>query len=302
MSFIETLEHPSGAAPSSAPEAPPNGDPHPSLKTLSPSRAAYFKQCPQLFRYRAVDRLPEPTSTHQARGTAAHLALERLFDLPADQRSAERLFDLFRAAWTELRRDPEYAGLFDTVDEERAWGMESLEVIANYLTLEDPAAVSPIDRELELTEDLDGIAVRGILDRLDEQPDGKLVIIDYKTGAAPPERYALPAFFALKIYALLVERRFGRPPDELRLMYLGSSTVYSIRFDRGSLNGTERQILALAKAIRRAIEQDRFPPRPSALCSWCSFQDICPAFSGGQNGEHPAEPQLSPAAGRRAPI
>ena len=302
MSFIEPLEPLSGAAPSSALEAPPNGEPSASLKTLSPSRAAYFKQCPQLFRYRALDRLPEPISTHQARGTAAHLALERLFDLPADQRSAERLFDLFRAAWTELRRGPEYAGLFDTVDEERAWGMESLEVIANYLTLEDPAAVSPIDRELELTEDLDGIAVRGILDRLDERPDGKLVVIDYKTGAAPPERYALPAFFALKIYALLVNRRFGRLPDELRLMYLGSSTVYSIRFDRGSLNGTERQISALAKAIRRAIEQDHFPPRPSALCSWCSFQDICPAFSDRQNGEHPAGPQPSPAAGRRASI
>jgi putative RecB family exonuclease len=32
-------------------------------------------------------------------------------------------------------------------------------------------------------------------------------------------------------------------------------------------------------AINTAITQDRFPPRVSKLCEWCSFQDICPAFA-----------------------
>ena len=264
------------------------------LETLSPSRAANFKQCPRLFRYRSIDRLPEIPSVYQARGTTAHLALERLFDLPADQRTAECLFDLFREAWTGLRTDPEYSGLFETLNEEREWGIESLAVIANYLTLEDPVTVSPLDSELEMAEELGDITIRGILDRLDERPDGRLVITDYKTGAAPPERYALPAFFALKIYALLVRSRFGRAPAELRLMYLGNSTIYSIPVDDRVLDGMARQLLALTKAIRRAIEQDNFPPRPSVLCSWCSFQNICPAFSDAQIGEAPARPRPEP--------
>ena len=266
------------------------------LETLSPSRAANFKQCPRLFRYRSIDRIPEPPSVYQARGTAAHLALEHLFDLPADQRTAERLFDLFREAWTGLRADPEYSGLFETLEEERAWGIESLEVIANYLTLEDPVAITPLDRELDMEEELGDITIRGILDRLDERPDGQLVITDYKTGSAPPERYSLPAFFALKIYAFLVRRRFGRTPAELRLMYLGNPIVNSIRVDDRVLDGMERQILALADAIRRAIEQNHFPPRPSVLCNWCSFQVICPAFSDLQIGEPPGEPRPEPAA------
>lgn len=252
----------------------------PALETLSPSRAANFKQCPRLFRYRSIDRLPEVPSTHQARGTTAHLALERLFDLPADQRTAGRLFDLFREAWTALRAEPEYSDLFDTLDAERAWGIESLRVIANYLSLEDPAVVSPLGSELEMSEDLGDIIIRGILDRLDERPDGGLVITDYKTGTAPPQRYALPAFFALKVYALLVRRRFGRTPAELRLLYLGNSTVYSISVDDRVLDGVERHLLALTETIRRAIEQDNFPPRPSILCKWCSFQNICPGFKG----------------------
>ncbi|MDE0710494.1 MAG: PD-(D/E)XK nuclease family protein [Acidimicrobiia bacterium] len=246
------------------------------LETISPSRAGDFKQCPLLFRFRAIDRLPEPVTAPQARGTTAHLALERLFDLTAAERTPERLFDLFREEWTALRATAEYSGLFDDLDAERQWGIDSLRVVANYTGLEDPTTVAPIERELMLTEDLGEIVVRGILDRMDERPDGELVIIDYKTGAAPPERYALPAFFALKIYALLVQRQRGRTPAELRLMYLGNSTVYSIEIDRNTLEGIERQLLALTATIRAAVESDNFPPKPSALCRWCAFQDLCP--------------------------
>ena len=72
------------------------------LETLSPSRASDFKQCPQLFKFRAIDKIEAPPTVHQARGTTAHLALQRLFDEAADSRTPERLFDLFREAWVEL--------------------------------------------------------------------------------------------------------------------------------------------------------------------------------------------------------
>jgi putative RecB family exonuclease len=249
------------------------------LETLSPSRAGDFKACPQLFKFRAIDRLPEPPSVHQARGTTAHLALQRLFDLPADQRHPERLYELFRSAWTELRGSDEFQGLFATTEEERTWGLESLELIANYFLVEDPRHVEPEARELDLLEDLDGMVLRGILDRMDRLADGSLVITDYKTGKAPPERYALPAFFALKIYALLVRRHTGETPVEVRLMYLNGPTVYRIPVDDRSLDAMERQIRALWAAIDRAIAADHFPPRPGPLCSWCSFRDACPAWA-----------------------
>ena len=265
------------------------------LQTLSPSRASDFKQCPQLFKFRSIDRLPEPTSIYQARGTTAHLALERLFDLPAAERTPERLYDLFRQSWTELRTEDEYAELFSDKDEERAWGVESLAVLSNYFALENPADIAPFDREMDLLEAMDEITIRGILDRIDERPDGALVITDYKTGKAPPERYALSAFFALKIYALLIRNRVGRTPVELRLLYLGNATMYRIPIDNGALNGMERQLKALWGAINRAIERSHFPPRPSALCGWCSFQEICPAFEGASL-DIPNEARPEPAS------
>jgi putative RecB family exonuclease len=248
------------------------------LETLSPSRASDFKACPQLFKFRAIDRIPDPPTEAQARGTTAHLALQRLFDLPAAERTPDRLFDLFRQAWVDVKGDDAFTDLFDDVAVERRWGLESLGILANYFGVEDPATIEPAGRELELAEQLSGMTIRGILDRMDETDEG-LVITDYKTGKAPPERYAIPAFFALKIYALLVRHRTGRTPARLRLLYLNGPSVYEIPVSDGQLDAMERQLAALWAAIDRAIGSDRFPARPSRLCDWCAYREMCPAWA-----------------------
>ncbi len=250
------------------------------LETLSPSRAGDFKTCPQLFRFRAIDRLPEPSTIYQARGTTAHLALQRLYDLGPGERTPQRLYDLFRQAWSELRTNEEFVDLFGSVEEERQWGLDSLALLTNYLRIEDPALVEPLERELDMLEAIDDeIVIRGILDRIDRLPDGRLIITDYKTGRAPPEAYAMPAFFALKIYALLIRRRLGETPAEVRLIYLNGPTVYQLPIESSQLDAMERQLRALWKAINKAIEKNHFPPRPGRLCDYCSFRDRCPAWA-----------------------
>jgi putative RecB family exonuclease len=136
----------------------------PRLETLSPSRAGDFKTCPQLFKFRAIDRIEEPPSVYQARGTTAHLALQRLFDDEPSRRTPERLYDLFREAWTEIRADDEFEDLFEDVEAEREWGIESMALLSNYFSVEDPSTFEPEDRELDMLEDLDGMTIRGILD------------------------------------------------------------------------------------------------------------------------------------------
>lgn len=266
------------------------------LKTLSPSRASDFKLCPQLFRYRALEKREEPPTVYQARGTTAHLALQRLFDLPAPQRTPEALYDLFRTAWGEVRAD-EYADLFTSVEDERQWGLESLELLANYFAVEDPRRIEPSGRELDMLEDLGDITIRGILDRIDETAEGELVITDYKTGKAPPERFAIPAFFALKIYGLLIRKQLGRTPIELRLLYLNGPTMYSVPVNDAQLDAMERQLNALWAAINQAIERDHFPTRVGPLCNWCSFKDECPAWADESPGDDAAAPDRSALAG-----
>src|SRR5688572_19962411 len=81
---------------------------------LSPSRAADFKQCPLLYRFRAIDRLPEPSSTAQVRGSVVHAALEQLYSLPAEQRDRDTALTLVDPAWERVVADrPEVAADID---------------------------------------------------------------------------------------------------------------------------------------------------------------------------------------------
>src|SRR3954465_4490651 len=83
------------------------------LGSLSPSRASDFMACPLLFRFRTVDRLPEPSSPEAARGTVVHKVLEVLFALPAAERPPHRAADLLLPAWEKvLEAEPQLAELF----------------------------------------------------------------------------------------------------------------------------------------------------------------------------------------------
>src|SRR3954470_3569863 len=85
----------------------------PAGPSLSPSRAADFKTCPLLFRFRTIDRLPEQPSADQVRGTLVHAALERLFDLPAGDRTPAAAAALVAPEWTRLvEQEPTLADLF----------------------------------------------------------------------------------------------------------------------------------------------------------------------------------------------
>lgn len=107
----------SAASPGAAP-TPTGRGPRPetpSGPSLSPSRAADFKTCPLLFRFRSIDRLPETPSADQVRGTLVHAVLERLFDLPAADRTLEAATALVTPQWERLlTEEPELSGLFAT--------------------------------------------------------------------------------------------------------------------------------------------------------------------------------------------
>jgi putative RecB family exonuclease len=81
--------------------------------SLSPSRAADFMQCPLLYRFRVIDRLPEAPNAAATRGTVVHAVLERVFDAPAAERSVPRARAMVAREWERLlARRPELAALF----------------------------------------------------------------------------------------------------------------------------------------------------------------------------------------------
>src|SRR5687768_15987016 len=174
----------------------------PRRPSLSPSRAADFKTCPLLYRFRTIDRLPERKSLAAVRGTLVHSVLERLYDLPAAGRTVAAAQELIAPAWADLREEPGVADLFATAQEDgaetdanapesvEAWLTSAGRLVEKYFTLEDPTRIQPHGRE-ELVEVTlpDGLLLRGYVDRLDLAANGALRVVDYKTGSTPREAF-----------------------------------------------------------------------------------------------------------------
>jgi putative RecB family exonuclease len=255
------------------------------LGALSPSRAGDFMTCPLLYRFRTIDRLPEPSSPDAVRGTVVHKVLEDLFDLPAAARTPERAREMLVPAWqTLLETVPELAEMFPHVDEGAevsGWLASCRAVLDRYFTLEDPRLLEPAERELYVESLLESrLLLRGFVDRVDVAPDGAIRVVDYKTGRSPSEMFEAKALFQMKFYALVIWRTRGVVPAMLQLVYLGNGEIVRYVPDEQDLRATERKVEAVWRAIRRAEESGDWRPNPSRLCDWCAHQALCPAFGG----------------------
>ncbi|MBU4335216.1 MAG: PD-(D/E)XK nuclease family protein [Actinobacteria bacterium] len=266
---VERAAEPVGGAPVRAPG-------------LSPSRAKDFQQCPLLFRFRVVDRLPEPSSQPAARGTLVHAVLEALFDSPAPERTVEQALRLLDPHWQRLlERDPALAELFGSPEELTAWLDSARVLIGRYFEIEDPTRLAPRARELRVDHQLEsGPALRGIIDRVDVAPNGWVRIVDYKTGRSPRPGYEADALFQMRFYAFVVWRTRGVLPRTLQLEYLGDGTLVTHEPTEAEMVTFETRIRALWTTILEVAASGRWTPRPSPLCSWCSFRDLCPQFGG----------------------
>lgn len=274
--------------------------------SLSPSRASDFLTCPLLYRFRHVDRLPETFSPDALRGTVVHKVLELLFDLEAGERTPERSAALLAPAWEQILAErPEIGEQLeaDGLDQE-AWMATCRTVLARYFSLEDPQRLEPAERELYV-ETVTGsrLLLRGFVDRLDVAPDGRLRVVDYKTGKAPRPGYEAKALFQMKFYALVLWRTRGVVPAVLQLVYLGSGEVIRYEPDEADLLACERKVEAVWEAITAARASGSWQPRRSPLCGWCDHQALCPEY-GGTPPPLPADlpdPVVRPAVSSSSP-
>lgn len=248
--------------------------------SLSPSSISTFKECPLSYRFAYLERLPQPPSAPASKGTLVHAALEHLMLLPAPERTLGAALAALGAARIALATDPDFTGLTLTDDEWDTFHSEAEALVRRYFEIEDPRSVRPIGLELRLSTDLGGTRLRGVIDRLELDDDGELVITDYKTGAVPWEGHEQQRLSGVRLYALLCDRVLGRRPARVQLMYLSKPELIIESPSEQSVTGVARRTEAVGQAIQRACAREDFRPRPGRLCDWCAFRPYCPAWGG----------------------
>jgi len=257
--------------------------------SLSPSRVASFTDCALAFRFAAIDRLPEAPSVAASTGTLVHAALERLFAKVAPpERTVEAGLAQLALAWEALSGTADFAGLGLDDAGRSALVDDAAGLVRRYFALEDPTRVRAIGLELKLEARLGRLRLRGVIDRLDLDGAGRLVVTDYKTGRAPGPAFENARLAGVQFYAFLCEQVFGQRPAAVQLLHLREPVAIVSVPTAQSARGFRSRTSAVWAAVERACAREDFRPRPSALCGYCSFKAWCPAFGG--------DPALAPTA------
>lgn len=215
-----------------------------------------------------------------------HAALERLLALDAQARTIDSALACLADATAQLDSDPEWAELALNADEQAQFFRDATLLVHKYFELEDPTRIEPIGLELHVEHQLSvksgtSVTLRGIIDRLERDANGQLVVSDYKTGKAPAEGYQQSRLTGVHIYAYLCEQIYGERPAKVQLLYLGGSpTIVETTPTEQSTRQIERKVTSIWSAIETACERDDFRPKKSKLCNWCAYQQWCPAFGG----------------------
>ena len=248
--------------------------------SLSPSRVSSFTSCPMQFRFASVQRLPEPPGVATTRGSIVHRALELLFVLPAPERTPEALASALAEALDEYSTHPDYVGLHLDDAAATKFRAECDKLIERYLDMEDPTTIRDIGLEVRMAANVGSLELRGIIDRLELDADGELVVTDYKTGRAPSGKFEQISLAGVHFYYYLCEAVLGKRPAKVRLMYLSNGETIETVPSAQSVRFIDTRTAAVWKAVERACTTGDFRPNQSRLCDWCSFQQWCPAFGG----------------------
>jgi putative RecB family exonuclease len=249
--------------------------------SLSPSKVSSFKDCALAFRLSNIDKVPEPPSPWATKGTLVHRALQLLFwDEDPGHRTIEAALAKLDRARAELASDPEFTGLGLTDEEAATFHAEAEVLVRKYFELEDPNDVRVLGVELKLEANLGSLKLRGIIDRLELDADGELVVTDYKTGRSPGANFELPRMAGVHFYAFLCEQVLGRRPARIQLLHLAEPVAISLVPSEQSIRGLKTRTQAIWSAVERACQTEDFRPKVGKLCDFCAYKAYCPAFGG----------------------
>ena len=257
-------------------------------RALSPSRLNDFQSCPRKYEYSAVRKMRQPASYASVKGRYVHALLEELFKLPSYERTIDAALSplFFEIADERILTEDVVADL--ELDEALKAKLvaDATDIVRTYFTMEDPTtvvleSVGELEGiEIALSETINDAPLYGILDRLDRDEHGNLVIVDYKTGSVPKAEYVTSAFANSALYAALCENAedIKQMPVSVRLLYIAAGVT--LEKSTAELFPKQRAEAAASAWVRikKAHAEGNFVPTPSFnACRWCpnSYKDEC---------------------------
>jgi DNA helicase-2/ATP-dependent DNA helicase PcrA len=242
------------------------------LHTFSYSQLETFQRCPLQYKYQYILKVPTPPSGALAFGESIHTALQHFYEHYQNDPSigVDTLLQIYEQAWIPVG--------YASKKEHQMKKKTGREMLKRYVqTFHHPhLSVMGVERNFKIRLD-DGIYLTGKMDRVDNKGDGRIEIIDYKTGSKPDDK-KLAKNLQFGIYALAATSKglYNKQASDVTLTF-----YYLQDMEKVSLTKTTEEIAAVKQNVLETIDTIQtsdFTPKVGLWCDFCPFKMVCEAW------------------------
>ena len=233
------------------------------------------------YKFSKIDKIQEPPTWFTHLGTFVHEVLEHFYQLDASERTVDTVRATATSRWQESDWEAQVLALIKPMGSIADFKKAAFECMTNLWIIEDPQQTELTGMEHEVLANIDGVELKGYIDRFIIGDDGNVIISDYKTGAIPNPRFKSEddKFFQLLVYALMLQEADQEETSKLQLLYLKHSENHEMIVTPVRLAVARGVIVETKELIDKACETGEFACNTSKLCDWCFHKPYCPAHT-----------------------
>jgi len=237
------------------------------MKPLSYTQISLYQSCPLCYKLQYIDGLKPKDKGYFSFGTTMHECAEYFFKVKVPPPpSLDELLQFYEQDW--------HSEGYESAEEEANYKAYGREMLAKFWEIQSSDFKMPIAVEWMFNIDIEGVKLRGFIDRVDKLDSGGLSIVDYKTDKELFTKGDLEKNLQLTLYQLAVEQSWYLPVERLTLYHFRSNTPCSCQpRDEAQLEEARSLVLAVAEGI----EEERFPAIEGGRCP-CDFSEHCPYY------------------------
>ena len=250
------------------------------MKPLSYTQISLYQTCPLCYKLQYIDGLEPKEKGYFSFGTTMHACAEYFFKVKVPPPpSLEELLQFYEQNWLS-------AG-YESAEEEASYKAYGREMLVKFWEIHSSDFRMPIAVEWMFYIDIEGVKLRGFIDRVDKLDSGGLNIVDYKTDKRLFTKDDLDRNLQLTLYQLAAEQSWFLPVERLTLYHFRSNTPCSCQ-PRSEAQLGEAKSLVLA--VAEGIAAESFPAIEGERCP-CDFSENCPYYRQ-QTMPEPEEPDI----------
>jgi DNA helicase-2/ATP-dependent DNA helicase PcrA len=235
--------------------------------TFSATALQLYEDCPLKYKFSYLYKIPTKPTPAMSMGSALHSVIENLTQSPDPLLNPnEQALALLEQFW---RPD-----VFATHTEEKEARESAYDRLNAYLKWQEKNNNKVIGVEKEFFVPFENRILHGYIDRIEQTPDGKYVVVDFKSGTKPSDLSGktIGQNIQLNLYCLAVQQLFGTLPRQAVLFYLKDNKQIPYTPTPESIEAFTERLSALIAGILN----EEFPAKPGYIqCRWCAYYDLC---------------------------